>query len=157
MEYNDEAVADFKIYEQMAKEYHLSLKEKGFVFFNLEDEGKNLLVEEVFDILSKLKASYKFLGSFFDSQNMLALTNEDIEILSKIFSCQHSSNIYISNNNKTKCFVNSIALENELILKLLFLSQKCEHGKELMKIIIKRTKYISKNLSIPYLMNNRIL
>lgn len=155
MEYNDEAIANLEAFEEMAKAYHLSLKDQGFVFLNLEEEGKSLLIEEVFDILTKLKVSYKNLGCFFDSQNMLSLTNDDLENISKMFSVKPSCNFYVSNLNKTKCFINSISLENELILKLLFLSQKCEYGKEILQIIIKRTKYISKNLNIPYIIQNR--
>ena len=40
MQYNDEALPTLSSIEEMAKTYSSSLKQKGFVFVNLEEEGK---------------------------------------------------------------------------------------------------------------------
>ena len=81
MEYNDEAMPSIENIEAMAKAYNASLKEKGFVFINLEEEGKNLLISEVFDILFKLRASYRYLKRFLGSDKLLSLTEHNIDYL----------------------------------------------------------------------------
>ena len=147
MEYNDEAIVSVGYIEEMAKAYNISLKEKGFIFINLEEEGKKILIDEIFEILFKLRASYRFLKNFLDSQKMLELTENQINELRILFNVENNRG-YVIKTNQTKCFLNSISLENELILKLLFLSQKCEEHEKLTSLIVLRLKTISKNLEI---------
>ena len=147
MEYNDEATPSLSHIEDMAKAYNVALKNKGFVFINLEEEGKQLLLEEVLTLLFKLRSSYRTMGNFMNSNEMLALTEHHIDKLRFLFNAELNRGYFVT-THKTKCFLNSIALENMLLLKLLLFSQKCEFGNEILSIIIERTKHISENLVI---------
>ena len=147
MQYDDEAMPFANQIEEMAKAYILSLKDNGFVFINLEEEGKNLLLDEIFDILFRLRASYRSMGRFMSSNEMLDMTENHITKLRQLFEAQNNKGFFAT-TNKTKCFLNSIALENNLNIKLLLLSQKCQFGKDLMEIIIEREKNIYENLAI---------
>lgn len=147
MGYDDEAIASVDTIEEMAKAYGKSLKQKGFVFINLEEHGKNLLVDEVFDLLFKLRASYRYLGTFLDSNKMLSITETHIASLRELFNIEENKGFFVA-NNRTKCFLNTVSLENALAIKLLLLSQKCEYGEKILSLIIERAKTISQNLSI---------
>ena len=147
MEYDDEAMPNISQFEEMAKAYNLSLKSKGFVFINLEEEGRNILLDEIFDILFKLRSSYRGMGTFMSSNTMLKLTEKHLEKLREFFDMEKNRGYFVI-TNKTKCFLNSIALENALSLKLLLLSQKSQYGEEILSMIFEREKYISQNLSI---------
>ena len=147
MEYNDEELPTLENFAQMAKAYNFSLKQKGFVFINLEAEGKTLLINEVFDILFKLRSSYRHLGSFLDSTIMLSLTEKHIDLLRDFFDVEENRGFFVT-TNQTKCFLNTISLENTLSIKLLLLSQKCDFNEEILSMIIERAKSISQNLAI---------
>ena len=147
MEYNDESLPSIERVEEMAKAYNFSLKQKGFVFINLQEEGKNLLIEEVLDLLFKLRSSYRGMGRFMDSNIMLELTEKHIDSLRSLFGYEFNHGYFVT-SNKTKCFLNSISLETMLSLKMLLLSQKCEFGNEIISMIIERAKAISQNLSV---------
>ena len=110
MDYNDEAMPSLENIEAMAKAYNISLKERGFVFINLEEEGKNLLINEVFDILFKLRASYRFLKNFLSSTKMLSLTDEHIDYLRKLFDIEDNRGYFVS-TNQTKCFLEKFIYE----------------------------------------------
>ena len=103
MEYNDEALISTDSIEEMARAYNLSLKEKGFIFINLEEEGKTILIDEIFEILFKLRASYRFLRNFLDSQKMLELTENQINELRSLFNVENNRG-YVIKANQTKCF-----------------------------------------------------
>ena len=147
MQYNDEALPTLSSIEEMARAYSFSLKQKGFVFINLEAEGKKLLVHEIFEILFKLRASYRALGSFMGANGLLSLTEEHIAKLRNIFDIEENKG-YLITTNKTKCFLNTLSLETSLSIKLLLLSQKCDENEEIIAILIERAKHISKNLEI---------
>jgi len=154
MDYNDEKLPTITIIEEMAKAYNFSLKERGFVFVNLEEEGKSLLIEEILTLLFKLRASYRAMGGFLDSTSMLTLTEKHIDKLRYLFNNEQNKG-YLVTTNKTKCFLNSIALENMLLMKLLLLSQKCDYGNEIISIMIERTKFISENLVVESIFSSK--
>lgn len=147
MEYHDDAMPSLNIVEEMARAYNLSLKQKGFVFVNLEEEGKNFLISEIFDLLFKLRASYRHLNNFLGLSSMLSLTEENIDHMRNLFDIEENKGYFVS-TNQTKCFLNVIALEKILTIKLLLLSQKCEYGEELIAVIIERSKMLSQKLII---------
>lgn len=147
MVYDDEKIADLSQIENMAKEYNNMLKEKGFVFVNLDEIGKNMLVKEVMETLFKLRASYRSMQNFLSSLSMYELTNNHIEKMRQLFSIEENTGFFVRCNN-TKCFLNSVSLENNLTTKLLFLSQKCGFGEEIFEMIFERTKLLSSNLAI---------
>lgn len=154
MQYDDEKMPSLENIENMAKQYSLSLKEKGFVFVCLDEEGKKILIDEVFDILFKLRASYRALGNFLDSQKILEITENNILSLRNLFEVETNRGFFVT-SNQTKCFLNCISMESSLLIKLLLLSQKCEFGETLLSIIIERARFISKNLAISGILNDK--
>ena len=67
-EYNDSLMpSDF---EQMAKAYSKHLKDKGFVFVRLEEEEFNLLLAEIFVLLSKVEACLKRLENQLEDERL---------------------------------------------------------------------------------------
>lgn len=155
MEYNDEELPTLDSIAEMAKAYSFSLREKVFVFINLEAEGKNLLINEVFDILFKLRSSYRHLGSFLESSVMLSITEKHIDKLREFFDVEENRGFFVT-TNQTKCFLNSISLENTLSIKLLLLSQKCDYNEEILSMIIERARAISQNLAIENALNSKM-
>lgn len=147
MQYDDEAVSSVEQIEEMAKAYSGALKEKGFVFVGLEEEGKMLLLKEVFDILFKLRASYRYLGNFLSSMKMLSLTEKHIDELRGVFNFEKNRGHLVA-TNRTKCFLNSVALENLLSVKLLLLSQKTTEGDKIVSMLIERQSLCFENLEI---------
>ena len=154
MDYCDEALPTLDIIEEMAKAYSFSLKEKGFIFVNLDVEGRNLLISEVFDLLFKLRSSYRFLGSFLESSTMLSLTEKHIAKLRDLFDVEENVGYFVT-TNQTKCFLNCLSLESALSIKLLLLSQKCDFNDEILSIIFERAKAINKNLAIENALNSK--
>lgn len=143
MVYNDEGFASLDAIEQMAKAYNDAMKEKGFVFVNLDEVGKNILAKEVMEILFKLRSSYRYMKNFLSSSSIASLTEQHIEKMRTLFSIEDNTGYIITCNN-TKCFLNAISLEQMLNTKLLLLSQKCSYGEELISLIIERNELISR-------------
>lgn len=139
MEYNDFACPTPDEYEVLAKAYSNSLKEKGFVFVRLDNESVNVLVDEVFDLLFKLRASYRFLGSFMGADRFYDLNEEQIETMRNMFSYKQNRGFKM-NWNKTKCFLNTVSLENRLLIKLFLLAQKSEEYDKLVGLCFQRLR-----------------
>ncbi len=139
MEYNDFVCPTPDEYEVLAKAYSDSLKEKGFVFVRLDNESVNVLVDEVFDLLFKLRASYRSLGSFMGADRFYDLNEEQIEVMRNMFSYKQNRGFKMS-WNKTKCFLNTVSLENRLLIKLFLLAQKSEEYEKLMGLCFQRLR-----------------
>lgn len=139
MEYNDFACPTPDEYENLAKAYMQSLRDKGFVFISLENEAQKMLVDEVFDLLFKLRASYRALGSFMGSDKFYQLNEEQIEVLRDMFSYTHNRGFRIA-WNKTKCFLNCISLENKLLIKMFLLAQKSQEYESLVGLCFQRLR-----------------
>ena len=155
MLYNDENISTPENFEKMAKAYSDSLKEQGFVFFKISDEDYSLLLGEVFDILFKLRASYRFLGSFLESDKFLSLTEKQIDYLRTLFSYNKNQG-YIVKTNNTKCFLNNISLESLLILKLNILAQKSDYFQELSSLVNERLTLMHENYNIEGIFTNQL-
>lgn len=153
MEYNDELIPTPENYEKMAKAYSNALKEKGFVFIRLSNEDFCFLIDEIFDILFKLRSSYRYLKGFMGSDKFLELNEEQIEELRDIFSYSKNRAFQIR-TNKTKCFLNTVSLETRLILKLNELAQKSEYFEKLSSIASKRLLLSTELYSIEGIFNN---
>ena len=67
---------------QFTKGPEVSFYSEGNLFskISLEEEGKNLLVDEIFDIMFKLRTSYRGMKNFMGSDTMLDLTEKQIMI-----------------------------------------------------------------------------
>ena len=139
MEYNDFVCPTPDEYEVLAKAYSDSLKEKGFVFVRLDNESVNVLVDEVFDLLFKLRASYRSLGSFMGADRFYDLNEEQIEVMRNMFSYKQNRGFKMS-WNKTKCFLNTVSLENRLLIKLFLLAQKSDEYEKLVGLCFQRLR-----------------
>ena len=122
-EYNDFLMP--QDFEQMAKAYSQALKKRGFVFVRLEEEALGFLVDEVYVILQKIIACLIKLEKRADS----ALLKKKIELseslLSEKFILSKKTKFkYVG--NEASAFLNLIALENLLVVKLLELAVKSE-------------------------------
>ena len=107
----------------------------------------------VFEILFKLRSSYRFLNGFLGSDDFLDLTEKQIEILRKIFNYDKNRS-YRLVTNKTKCFLNNISLESKLLVKLSELAKKSDNFLELSSICEKRLLKLSENFNIEGIFNN---
>ena len=83
--YDDEMLPDD--FEQIAKAYSKSLKDRGFVFVRLHEEEFNLLLDEIFVILAKMKASLIKMEKVLDSKKLQEILEKSEKNLSKTFNC----------------------------------------------------------------------
>ncbi len=139
MEYDDFVCPTPDEYEVLAKAYSDSLKEKGFIFVRLDNEGVNILIDEVFDLMFKLRASYRAIGNFMGCDKFYSLNEEQIDLLRSKFSYKQNRGFKV-NWNKTKCFLNAISLENRLLIKLFLLAQKSDEYEFLVGLIFQRMR-----------------
>lgn len=120
-EYNDSLMpSDF---EQMAKAYSKHLKDKGFVFVRLEEEEFNLLLAEIFVLLSKIEACLKRLENQLEAERLKTSVCNAKKMLQERFGTkkQHSFECVENENN---AFLSLVAIENMLVMKLMILSVK---------------------------------
>lgn len=155
MQYNDDRIPTPDSFAQMAKAYSNSLKDQGFVFIKLDCEDYNFLIDEVFEILFKLRSSYRFLKGFMASDKFLLLNDKQIDSLRLLFNYTKNRGFQIK-ANKTKCFLNTIALENRLILKMNELARKSDYYDQLSSLINSRLLLATENYSIEGVFNNLI-
>lgn len=139
MEYDDFVCPTPDEYEQLARAYSNSLKQKGFVFVRLDSEGTSVLVDEVFDLMFKLRATYRALGNFMGSDKFYSLNEEQIEVMRGMFSYKQNRGFKM-NWNKTKCFLNGISLENRLLIKMFLLAQKSDEYEKLIGLCFQRLR-----------------
>lgn len=119
--YNDELMPEN--FEEMAKAYSSSLKEKGFVFVKLQEEEFNFLIDEVLVLIIKMKACLQVLNSRFESQNLFLQLNSCEENLCRKFGKKKPHNLRCV-ADETNSFFTLIACQNLLIIKLMSLSSK---------------------------------
>lgn len=120
-EYNDEMMPDD--FENLAKAYAKSLKNKGFVFISLQEEEFHLLLGEILVIIAKMQACLQKLDNVLDSGLLKERLSKAQQLLCEKFDYKKP--------HKMKCvekenvaFLNLISLENLLILKIMLLSVK---------------------------------
>ena len=112
-------------FEQIARAYSKSLKERGFVFVRLEEEEFNLLVDEIFLIIAKVQACLKKLSQFLNSQILQQSLEESENKLEKTFG-KVKKHKFECKEEPNMAFLTLISLENLLLLKLMMLSVKSE-------------------------------
>lgn len=156
MEYNDFCCPTPDEYEALAKAYSNSLKEKGFIFVHLEGESVRVLVDEVMDLMFKLRSSYRALGTFMGADKFYALNEEQIDYLRDMFDYKQNRAFKV-NFNKTKNFVNCISLENRLLIKLFLLAQKSENYEKLVGLCFQRLRMAADLYEIGDVMSASIL
>lgn len=119
--YNDELMPDS--YEEIAKAYSKSLKNKGFVFIRLEEEEFNLLLSEIYVLMEKMLACIVKLQPLLDAHKLEEKLCDAINTLQDKFGkikLQHFE--CVEEENLT--FLSMVAIENTLNIKLMLLSVK---------------------------------
>ncbi|MBR1890571.1 MAG: hypothetical protein IJ817_02660 [Clostridia bacterium] len=120
-EYNDSLMPES--FEEMAKAYSRSLKNKGFVFVKLEDEEFEMLVGEILVMFEKMRSCLFNLSSHIDSQKLLSrIDNFEEQLMTKYGKKKpHRFKCVV---NKNLSFLTLVSIENVLLLKLMSLSTK---------------------------------
>lgn len=143
--YNDELLP--KNFEQIAKAYSNSLKNKGFVFIRLDEEEFNLLLGEVYVIIGKMKACLDHLRTHIDSKELKCkLIDAEIALTEKFEHKKPHNFKCVEDKNTT--FLSLISLENMLILKLMLLSVKSGELELCNKIITSITAIFADSFAL---------
>ena len=121
--YNDELFPED--FEEIAKAYSNSLKEKDFVFVNLKKEEFNLLLDEVFVIIGKMNSCIKAIKSHFECKKLQERLENASSLLLQNFENKKPHNFKCVTDQNT-AFLSLISLENTLILKLMSLAIKSD-------------------------------
>ena len=121
--YNDELFPDD--FEEIAKAYSNSLKGKDFVFVNLKKEEFNLLLDEIFVIIGKMKSCIKAIKTHFECKKLQERLESASSLLLQNFENKKPHNFKCVADQNT-AFLSLISLENTLILKLMSLSIKSD-------------------------------
>ncbi len=143
--YDDERLADD--YENMARAYSKSMKNKGFIFIKLEEEEFSLLLDEILLIFSKIWAAFERLKNLIDCEVLKKMTSQNIIDFEEKFGIKRKSE-FKNIENPTNCFLSLISLENMLTLKLMILSVKSGELEFCQDIITKRTKIYATSFSL---------
>lgn len=143
--YEDEKLLDN--YEDMARAYSKSLKNKGFVFIKLEDEEFSMLVDEINIIFAKILATFEKLSSFMDCKVAKDLTEKQISAFNDKF--HHRTSVCFNFvQSATSAFLTLISLENTLTLKLMILSVKSGELEFCHEIITARAHVYANSFSL---------
>lgn len=143
MEYNDEKLLSIGEYEAMAKAYSQKLKEKGFIFVQIDAQENEALISECWELLRKIKSSLFYLGNFLGTGRMYSLNERQIKLFHTMFPDEEQVIRYKIRGDKTKCFLNMLSLENQLIIKLLSLSNSSPFSSQIERMIDERLRLSS--------------
>ena len=143
--YEDEKLLDN--YEEMARAYSKSLKNKGFVFIKLEDEEFSMLIDEINIIFAKILATFEKLSSFMDCNVAKNLTEKQISAFNEKFHHKTSA-CFNFVQSATSAFLTLISLENTLTLKHMILSVKSGELEFCHEIITARTHVYANSFSL---------
>lgn len=138
MQYNDEQILSCSSYEVIAKAYANAMKEKGFIFVQVDNEKNRMLIDETFSTLSKIKSCLFFMGGFLGTGKLYSLNERQIKKLEIIFDTQLAPNKYIFKPDKTATLLELIGHEAHLIKNLITLATQSSFEHEIMKIIDER-------------------
>lgn len=142
--YNDERMPEN--FEQMARAYSKSLKNKGFVFIKLEDEEYSLLLDEVAILFCKILAVIDKLKTHFNCEKLKELTIKNQQEFKRKFKHCHDF-CYKCVENIDLAFLSLISLENMLTLKLMILAVKSGELEFCHGIITSRTHLYANSFS----------
>ena len=141
--YNDELMPNN--FEEIAKAYSQTLKDKGFVFIRLQEEEFHLLIDEILVVISKMKSCLTRLNNRLDAGDLASLLEQAEKRLCSTFGNKkpHKFNCVESESNAFLCL---ISLENLLILKLMILSTKSEELELCSELITNITTLFSQSI-----------
>ena len=134
MNYNDEELLSPCKYEEMANAYANALKQKGFMIVAIDDDKNAILIKNIFELLAKIRLSLFRLGGFLNTSSLYSLTSRQIKKLEIMFDSVLPE-VNLPFHDKTKCFLNYISLECELIKNLITLKEQSNFEVELNRIV----------------------
>ena len=143
MEYNDEPILSLHDYEIMAKEYTSSLKNKGFIFVQVDNEEMNQLVEETFNYMSKSKSCLFMMGGFLNTSSFYSLNERQLKKMRILFDFEKPLKSFKLRPDKTTCFLKFIGLESRILKNLMILSERCNYEREIKQICQDRLTTLS--------------
>lgn len=148
MEYNDEQILNSSAYELMARAYASAMKEKGFMFVQVDNEKNRELIEDTFASLGKIKSCLFFLGGFLGTGRFYSLNERQIKKLEVIFDKEIAHNQYSFKQDKTSAFLEFIGSEAHLIKNLIALSSQSSFEHDILKIINDRLTLFSETFKV---------
>ena len=143
--YNDEKLPSLEDYQKMASAYSQNLKKHGFLFMSIDNSNENSNAQNVLLTLQMIKSSLLSLSGFLGTSKLYSLTEKHIEKIAKWYGDLRCYQTFRVSHDKTKCFLNMISLENQLVFCLIELAKSSSHALEILDIIQERT-YLSSNL-----------
>lgn len=135
MKYNDEQILSVEDYEIMAKAYASSMKNKGFIFVQVDSDEIKALVEETFGYLAEIKTCLFIMGGFLNTASFYSLNERQTKKLRVIFDYSAPLHAFKLKHDKTLCFLRFLGLETKLLRNLLSLAEKTNFEREFKKIV----------------------
>ena len=142
MLYNDEKLLTIEEYEVMAKAYNQSLKDRGFIFVQIDGRDNEDLAIEIFEIFSKIKSLLFHLGNFLNTGRMFSLNERHIKTFLTLYPSLTTSSHKVR-GDKTTCFLAFLGLESSLLSKLMLLSEQSPFSSQIDRIINQRLTLMS--------------
>lgn len=119
--YNDELLP--QNFEEIARAYSKTLKNKGFVFVRLEEEEFNLLLSEIFVLIAKMQACLKKLRHRLSAEELEEKLKNAKTGLEQRFG-RSSAHAFEYVQDENCAFLTLVAIENTIVIKLMLLSVK---------------------------------
>lgn len=135
MKYNDDQLLNIEGYENMARAYSNLLKKQGFIIIKADDTENKQLIENIFELFAKIKAYLFRLGGFLNTSRIYSLTDRQSKKIEIIFDKNLPTGIKINCHDKTKCFLNYLGFEFELIKNLIAIKEQSNFESDILKII----------------------
>ena len=85
MKYDDEKLLSIEEYEVMAKAYSQALKDKGFIFVQIDGRDNEEIIAETFNLLIKIKSLLFHLGNFLNTGHLYSLNERHIKIFQTMY------------------------------------------------------------------------
>ena len=135
MNYNDDKILSIEEYEAMAKAYSDALKEKGFMFVNIDNRKNEELIDNIFSQLAKIKTNLFYMGGFLNTSQFYSLNERQIKKMRIIFDYDQPINTLAMNRDKTINFLNFISNEAILLKQLIKISSQSNFENEIINIV----------------------
>lgn len=135
MNYNDDQLLNIEGYENMARAYSALLKKQGFVIVKVDDSESEQIVNNILQLMAKIKSYLFRLGGFLNTSRIYNLTDKQTKKIEIIFDKKLPNQVPIVCNDKTKCFLKYLGYEFELIKNLIAIKEQSNFESEILKII----------------------
>lgn len=148
MEYNDEKFLTPEQYATMAIAYEKALKERGMMIVRVGDDEKNEeLANTIVTLLSNIRACLFRLGGFLNTGKIYNLNERHIKKLGVILDKEDFTITHPKVMDKTKCFLNFLSYEFDLIKNLIVLKEQSNFESNISRLINERLTLLSQIFS----------